>query len=592
MSAPSSSSTHRDADVTIAQLWRQRCKQGGDKPALRHKNGGIWVSLSWRAFLEQARAIGSELIHAGLRQGEVVSILSENRPEWLVVDMAVQAIGCICHGIYPNASAAGVAHAIDAAGASIIFVENAEQLAKVLSASHANLQHIVVMESQGLRHVRDQRVTYYGDWLKRGIKRAEESPYEFDERIDAGTGSEVSMLVGTAGATGAPRLVAVTSSQFLHRLNATRQWLPLQKSDSLLSFISLSQVSERLVALAALFVHDALLHFPESPATVLNDLVEVAPQVLFGPPRFWEKLHNQTRDFMHEATPFAKSAYQRSLHAARPNWWHRLLLRRVRTSLGLRRLRMAVVAGASICKERAAWYEAIGVGMFSAYVVAEAAGICSLQRVLAKEEDAFPDTGLKLALDEKNEILVGNAGGASGYWQRGNLVAAADKDWIRTGDVGIRSKSGIRLAGRLPAKSLPHTDQPVLAESAEDVLRSFSFISDAVVVVQENGSAQCLLSLDESSLRKHAQEKELPFSDYASLVALPEIAALMADLVRQANQRMPGGLKIEEFRIIPKVIHPGDDSLTPVLRLNRHVVLKKYFSLLGTPMSRNLVLQA
>src|SRR5688572_802973 len=119
--------------ATLPQLSRRRCTQWGDRPALRHKERGIWQGLSWSSYFTEARAIGLAMAEAGLQAGEVVSILSDNRPRWLVVDMAAQAMGFVSHGMYPCSTAAQVGHALAEAGSRVVFVENADQLVKVLA---------------------------------------------------------------------------------------------------------------------------------------------------------------------------------------------------------------------------------------------------------------------------------------------------------------------------------------------------------------------------------------------------------------------------------------------------------------------------
>ncbi len=565
---------------TVAQLWRHRCREGGDRPAVRYKRGGIWSTLTWREFLERSRAVGLTLADDGIGPGDVVSILSDNRPEWLIVDMAAQAMGCISHGVYPDSSAHRVAQALDTAGTRIVFVENTEQLAKVLDGDTecSRLRRIVVMQPEGLRHVEDRRVVRFADWLARGDELAHQRPAAFDEAIDAGTADAMLVLASTAGTTGAPRLAAIHQSGYLQQLHAGRDWLCLAAGDRLLSFVPLSQVSERLVVQSALLVHGALVHFPEGTATVLNDLAEVAPRMLAAPPRFWERLHARIDLFMDEASSAARTAYRRSVAAAPRRPWHRLVLRRVRASLGLQNMRMALVSGGQPAPEVTAWYEALDVPLFAGYSLAEVAGYCSVAPLCASRP--APDVGLKLDLDANSEILVQGIGRDLGYWSRGTLepVRTCAEGAFRTGDVGMRVAGGIRVLGRMP--SHPARGVQALPEAVESALRSSPFIADAVVLMAAQTSRRCLLMLEEERVRRYAQERDLPFSDYPSLASSPEVVALIAAQVEQVNRHLEPGMRVTRFHIIPRVLHPDDDELTPAMRLNRRVVQQKYAALL------------
>lgn len=568
---------------TIAQLWQQRCREGGDHPALRYKRGGLWSTLTWREFFERGRAIGLAMADEGFGRGDVVSIVSDNRPEWLIVDMAAQALGCISHGVYPGNSAGRVAQALEMAGSRIVFVENAEQLAKLLAAGEncARVRRIVVMQPEGLRHVEDRRVARFADWLTRGEELARQRPGTFDETIDAGTADAILLLASTAGTTGPPRLAAIDHARYLQRLHAARIWLPLETGDRLLSFVPLSQVSERLLVQSALLMNGGLLHFPESIATVVNDLAEVAPRLLAAPSRFWERLHARTDLFMrHDAAPLARAAYVRSLTAAPRRPWHRLLLKRVRASLGLQNMRMALVSGEQPTPDLAAWYEALDVPLFTGYTVAEMAGYCSIAPLTTA--GTASDVGLELELDVSGEILVKGMGRDLAYWTRGTLHPApsCSRGSFRTGDIGTRSAGNIRVVGRMPLHA-EGAEQP-LPERVELALRTSPYIADAIVIMAGQQVARCLLMLEEERVRRYAQDRDLTFSDYASLASNPDVVELLAEQVDQVNRSLDDGLRVKRFDIIARPLHPDDDELTPSLRLNRRVVQQNYSSLLGT----------
>jgi long-chain acyl-CoA synthetase len=161
---------------TPQKLWRQRCSQWADLPALRHKKKGIWHTVTWSGYFEQARAVGLALSHQGLQTGQAVAILSENRPEWLYADMGAQAMGLIGVGLYPTASAEQVAFIVQDSGARVLIVENQEQLDKALAVRGQcpELQHIVVIDLEGLRGLSDPQVSTWETFTQRGLALAQE----------------------------------------------------------------------------------------------------------------------------------------------------------------------------------------------------------------------------------------------------------------------------------------------------------------------------------------------------------------------------------------------------------------------------------
>jgi long-chain acyl-CoA synthetase len=177
---------------TPQKLWRLRCAQWAGHSALRHKKKGIWHSVSWSGYFEQARAVGLALSDRGLQTGQAVAILSENRPEWLYADMGAQAMGLIGVGLYPTASAEQVAFILQDSGARVLIVENQEQLDKALAVRGQcpELQHIVVIDLEGLRGLSDPQISTWEAFAQRGMALAQEpaTRARFDAAIQGGGG--------------------------------------------------------------------------------------------------------------------------------------------------------------------------------------------------------------------------------------------------------------------------------------------------------------------------------------------------------------------------------------------------------------------
>jgi len=573
--------------TTVPQLWRRRCAERGDRPALRHKERGIWQGLRWSEYFNEAQAIGLAMADAGLDAGEVVSVLSDNRPRWLIVDMAAQAMGYVCHGMYPCSTAAQVQHALVEAGTRVVFVENADQLVKVLSVRDQcpDLRHIVVLETRGLLRFTDPQVSSYDEWHARGVQAAAREPARFDTLIDAGTGEQVAFLASTAGSTGPARLVAWRQHESIREVRTARQWLRLRPGDRGLSIMSLAHYGERLLAHKAMLMHETLLHLPENGATVFNDLLEVEPHFLFAPPRFFEKLQGMTELFMLEAVPVARKVYASCLSSGRPGWLQRKTRERIRLGLGLQNARVVLTSGAPSSTQVADWFDAIGVPMLDCYGMAES-GLCRVVPAGLAMETAPFDTGTQLKLAPDGEVLVRGANPSPGYWVRGNLCAAATAadGWLRTGDLGRVDEHGrVELLGRVRARTVGGGGEHISPEIAENSFRLSPYIADAIVVPAEGGRSTALLSLDEERIRKYAQLHRLPFTDYTSLLGLPEIASLIEAQVKVANGRLPENQRVGTTRVIPRSLHPGDEELTPALRLNRRVVASRYANLFTEP---------
>lgn len=572
--------------LTLPQWWRRRCAEWADLPALRHKRLGIWTTLTWSRYFEEARALGLSLHAAGLQPGDVVSIISHNRPEWLCMDLAVQAMGFVSHGIYPDSSEEELAHALNLAGTRILMAENAEQLGKALSVRSRcpALRRICVIDERGWRSLDDPAVLAYSSWA-RADERAADFVYTssndlFEVRIAAGTPDQIAALISTAGTTAPVRLAAVTQDTLLHQVNVMQAWLQAEVDDRSLSFAPLAQADERLLATGIPLVERGLVHFAEDPGTVFNDLREVAPQWLSGPPRFWERLHARVDVLAGDTRPAFQRFYRRTVAAARPGWAGRLALRRVRASLGLARTRLAIVGASALSEPLAQWYAALGVRVGDCYGLAESCGMaCPPSN--AEPTAVAPDA--RLAAD--GEILLRGPALFAGYWSTGTINADRfDADgWFHTGDLGaLDANHRLHVVGRCSDRITLAENDAVVTSEMEDLLRGNAFVSDAMVIRARRAHSTCLLSLEPERIFKYAQDHDLHFTDYAQLVARPEIHQLVSQQIEAINAGLLPTRRIEGFAILPKILKGHDEELTPQLRLRRRVVESKYAEMIDS----------
>ncbi len=296
---------------TPHKLFRARGKEWADQPALRHKKKGIWASTSWAEYYDHARAIGLALADSGLKRGDAIGVLSENRPEWLYADMGAQCMGILCAGIYPTSSPEQLQYVLNDAQIRVLFVENQEQYDKVATIRQdcPSLQRIVITNNKGLRELDDAMCTGFEQFVAHGQALRRSHGAEFEAAIDAGKPDDIAFLVYTSGTTGAPKGAMVSNRNLAFQIANVHEYLQLAPLDRSLSFLPLCHIAERMGTVFNPLALGQIVHFPENASTIFNDVREVAPQALFGPPRFWQKLHTQITLYMQDAMPMARSAY-------------------------------------------------------------------------------------------------------------------------------------------------------------------------------------------------------------------------------------------------------------------------------------------
>jgi long-chain acyl-CoA synthetase len=610
IAAPASSSSPIQAygQDTPQKLFRARSRDWAAQAALRHKKKGIWASTSWSEYFERAGAIGMALHGLGLQRGEAIAILSENRPEWLYADLGAQCMGILSTGIYPTSSPEQVQYVLQDAGVRVLFVENQEQYDKVLTVrGHCPaLQRIVITDLKGLRDLADPMATPFEQFLAQGQALAATDPQRFDAAIDASRPEDIAFLVYTSGTTGAPKGAMVSNRNLMFQINSVQQYLQLQPLDRTLSFLPLCHIAERMSTAYNPLAQGQTVHFPENAGTVFNDVREVAPHVIFGPPRFWEKMYSQVTLYMQDALPVARKVYSQVLaegaamaqarldglpitgwRATRYAWQQKLVLSNLRSFLGLQNIKTAMTGAAPVPPDLLRWYMAIGIDLLEAFGMTETCGFCTSMPAnrIRNGTAGVCAQGTEIRLGADDEVLVRGPNVFAGYWKLPEKTRETiDADgWLHTGDCGTIDADGfLSIKDRLKDIIITSGGKNITPSNIENHLKFSPYIADAVVVGEGRHYLTCLVMLDQDNVAKFAQDRQVPYTDYASMTRAPEVLALIQAELAQVNTRLARVEQIKDFRIIAQLLTAEDDELTPTMKLKRKVMASKYATVIAS----------
>ena len=610
IAAPASSSSPIQAygQDTPQKLFRDRSRDWAAQAALRHKKKGIWASTSWSEYFERAGAIGMALHGLGLQRGEAIAILSENRPEWLYADLGAQCMGILSTGIYPTSSPEQVQYVLQDAGVRVLFVENQEQYDKVLAVrGHCPaLQRIVITDLKGLRDLADPMATPFDQFLAQGQALAAIDPQRFDAAIDASRPEDIAFLVYTSGTTGAPKGAMVSNRNLMFQINSVQQYLQLQPLDRTLSFLPLCHIAERMSTAYNPLAQGQTVHFPENAGTVFNDVREVAPHVIFGPPRCWEKMYSPVTLYMQDALPVARKVYAQVLaegaamaqarldgrpitgwRATRYAWQQKLVLSNLRSFLGLQNIKTAMTGAAPVPPDLLRWYMAVGIDLLEAFGMTETCGFCTsmpADRIRIGTAGVCA-LGTEIRLGADDEVLVRGPNVFAGYWKLPEKTRETiDADgWLHTGDCGTIDADGfLSIKDRLKDIIITSGGKNITPSNIENHLKFSPYIADAVVVGEGRHYLTCLVMLDQDNVAKFAQDRQVPYTDYASMTRAPEVLALIQAELEQVNTRLARVEQIKDFRIIAQLLTAEDDELTPTMKLKRKVMASKYASVIAS----------
>jgi long-chain acyl-CoA synthetase len=589
---------------TIAKSFLLAVATRGDRPAIREKKFGIWQSTSWREWLRKSKEIAYALDDVGFRPGDVASIIANATPEWVYADMGILCAGGVSSGIYPTDAPSQVAYLINDSRTRVIFVEDEEQLDKVLLCRDRcpTLERIVVFDMEGLSGFSDPMVMSLDEFMALGRNAMMGREAAWEEMIASRGPDDLAILVYTSGTTGPPKGAMHSNRSVTHQMRYADYLLVPQDDEERLVFLPLCHVAERVGGYYLSVAVGSVMNFAESPETVPDNLREVQPTAFLAVPRIWEKFYSAITIALKDATPLQQAMYRWALGVGRrladcrlegrtppPSlrllgqaaYW--LVFRNIRRMLGLDRVRIAFTGAAPIAPDLIRWYLALGLDMREVYGQTENCGVATLMpndRIkLGSVGKAAPWGEVKIS--PEGEILVRGDYLFMGYLNLPEKTAeTVDADgWLHTGDIGTIDNEGfVRITDRMKDIIITSGGKNITPSEIENQLKFSPYISDAVVIGDKRPYLTCLVMIDHENVEKFAQDNDIPFTNYASLCRAPEVQDLIRREIEAVNQNVARVESIKKFHLIERQLTPEDEELTPTMKLKRNYVNKSYAS--------------
>ncbi|MBR9843595.1 MAG: long-chain fatty acid--CoA ligase [Rhodobacteraceae bacterium] len=595
-----------DGCRTVPALFKARCEALGKRTVHREKDLGIWKSYSWDDYWTHAMWIGMALRKLGLKRGEAVSILSEDRREWAYFDMGIQAVGGIASGIYTTDSAKQLSYLVNNSDSRFLIVEDEEQLDKYLQVEGEipGLLKVIILEDEGLHDLEHHRCMMISDLYEIGKQAAAEEPGVFEAEIDLAKPEDTAILVYTSGTTGMPKGAMISNENIMAAIEAGARRLQCLETDNQLCFLPLCHILERDVSIYFPLAGKSVVNFAESPETVFNNLQEVSPNTFTAVPRVWEKIYSQVLILAQEATPLGRWAYHRAVKAGvtraeymvdnkpvpamvnlRFKIWDHLVLRNLRRMLGLDKMRRGGTGAAPISPELLKWFWGIGVPLVEGYGMTETAGLATINTRGDNRIGTIgtPIPGYEVRIAEDGEIQTKGLNNFQGYWRNNEKTAETytDDGWLRTGDVGRIDEDGyVTITGRLKDIIITAGGKNITPAEIESRLKFSHYVSDAVIIGDRRKYLTALIMIDQENVEKYAQDHKVPFSNFASLCAAKEVKDLIKGEVDAVNKEFARVEQIKDFRLIDVLLTAEDDELTATMKLKRSYVEKAHAHLI------------
>ena len=589
----------------VAQMFWQGVEERGAQVILRQKQFGIWQAVTWTDLGRAAREVGMGLASLGFEPGEAASIQANTNREWLYADLGVLCAGGVANGIYPTDAASQTEYLMSDSGSVYLFVEDEEQLDKALEVRDRlpRLRKIIVFDMEGLRDLADPQVISLEHLRSLGAGYDAAHPGEWEKRIASRKAADLAILVYTSGTTGKPKGAMISHDNILWTVKGYQDAFPQGPGDERMAFLPLCHIAERLGGEYHALYSGAVLNFVENPETVPENVREIAPTVFTAVPRIWEKFYSGVLIRLKEAGPLQQGAYSvaigigkqvatlreerkpvPALLAAR-FWLARLLvLNNIRKVIGVHRARVLITGAAPISPELVRWYMALGLEMVEVWGQTESCGAIT-SNLAGKVKPGSIGPRMRHAevdVSEEGELIARGRSIFMGYLNQPEKTAEALKGgWLRTGDVGRVDEEGFfYITDRMKDIIITAGGKNITPSEFENQLKFSPYITDAVVIGDRKPYLVALVMIDHENVEMYAQEKAIPFSNYASLCRRPEIQALIQGEIDKANKGFARAEQVKKFRLIEAKLTAEDEELTPTMKLKRKLVNEKYRALI------------
>ncbi len=584
--------------------------------AMREKDYGIWLEITWGELWERIELAAHGLLALGVKPGDRVSIHSEDRPEWVILDLAAVAVRAMSVGLYPTNPAAEVEYLLRDSGAKVHLAEDQEQADKVMEVidNLPDLEKIIHVEPRGFRSYRDDpRFIFWDDFLELGRRHREEHPGEVERIMAEAEPDDVITLVYTSGTTGPPKGAMLTNAnatfcmeKVINADGRMKGNLKPSPKDEVLTYLPLCHVAERIFSTWTMVSNGVVLNFAESIETVQQNLREVQPTLFFAVPRIWEKIHATILIKGKDATFFKRMLFRFGLFLARIIGEERarnrglhtpksavlyaigwpLVFRALKERIGLRRCRWAGTGAAPIAPEIIQFFFGIGVPIYELYGMTENSAVATANfygRVkIGTVGEPYPGIGLRID-EETGEIQTKHPGVFKGYWNKPDKTAEAftEDGWLKTGDVGVWvDGTHVKIVDRMKDIIITSGGKNISPSEIENMLKTSPYIKEAMVIGDRRKYLTALIGIEFDTVGDWATRRGIPYTTYRDLSEKPEVIELIQGVIDEVNKKLATVEQIKKFRMLPKELDHEDGELTATQKLKRRAMEQMFGDLI------------
>ncbi|HXV71797.1 MAG TPA: long-chain fatty acid--CoA ligase, partial [Acidimicrobiia bacterium] len=580
---------------TIVDSFNRNAETYPNQPAIHWKNGE-WMSLTWSQYRDQVHQAAAGLQTLGVGDGEFVAIMSGNRPEHVIADLAIVHAGATPVTIYSTLAANQIQYIADNCKATVAILEDLDFMKRweEIKTELPNLRYVVLMSGAENYDTLDW-VLSWDQLIAKGIGHLEADPDAVTRSASGITPDTLATLIYTSGTTGTPKGVMISQRNVVWTLESLRRAADLEMGQRMVSYLPLAHIAERLAThYMGTYLAGQVWYCPNL-AGVLEYIQIARPTLFVGVPRVYEKFHSRLQGRFAEAEGLKGTILKRALEANEKRvkaeeegksgpmlagLLDKIALSKVREGLGMEDVKIAVTAAAPINPDLVRFFHTIGVPLHEIYGMSENTGPATVTYPKIKFGSvgkALP--GVELRTGEDGELMMRGGIVTQGYYKLDDATHESfdDEGWLHSGDLARIDDDGtVWIVGRKKEIIITAAGKNIAPAKLETLLGNHPIISKACMIGDQRKFLSMVIALDHEEAPAWAQAHGLEYHDLASFSQLPEVQEEVARAVKEANESVARVEQIKKWVIVPDEWTPDTGEVTPSLKLKRRVVLDKY----------------
>jgi long-chain acyl-CoA synthetase len=590
---------------TIPELYEFLTEDYGknsDRFVMMRKVNEKYEGITYPQFKEQTETFALGLAALGIKSGDKVAIISENRPEWVYSDMAILGLGAVDVPLYPSLTAESIEYILNNSDSKGVIVSTKFQLNKILKvkANLKTINFIIILNEKDM--IRDEHSLYtLKDVQAMGEIFRQNHPHYFRDSYRKVKENELCTIIYTSGTTGEPKGVMLTHRNILSNVKAAHQAIPISNSDVFLSFLPLCHIFERMGGYYTAFSTGGTICYAESIETVAQNLLEVNPTIVTTVPRLFERIYSKIlknvdsqpetkRKIFYWALNVGKKyAQAKKLKSFAPHLTaqykiaNKLVFSKLRQRMGTR-MRFFISGGAALSRELGEFFEALGIIIIEGYGLTESSPVISANRLdeykFGSVGKPFPGVEVKIAID--GEILAKGPNIMQGYYKNKKETQETIKDgWLHTGDIGMFDSEGfLVITDRKKHLFKTSTGKYIAPTPIENIFLSSKYIDQFVLVGDRRNFLSALIVPDFEAIKEYADSNKISYNEIKDLITRSEIHNLVEQDISKLQKSLANYERIRRFKLLDHQFTLESGEITPSLKLRRKTIEERYKNLI------------